>query len=131
MIRDGSITVSKLTFAVTLGLFVDYLFGPSGFWGLIGLAVIAAVSNSNGGLYAALVGEFGDEKDIGAISVISINDGPFFTMLALGAAGMASIPIVILTAVLIPLILGMIIGKRLVLVETLGEFPLKMDLLVG
>ena len=44
---------------------------------------------------------------------------------------MASIPIVTLTAVLIPLILGMIIGKRLVLVETLGEFPLKMDLLVG
>ncbi len=80
---QGTITLTKLLIAIALGLGLNIFSAPRIF-GLSGLAIIAAMSNSNGGLYAALVGEFGNERDVGAISILSLNDGPFFTMIALG-----------------------------------------------
>lgn len=111
LLQGGTITLTKLLVAVALGLGVEHLFGAEGIFGLTGVAIIAAMSNSNGGLYAALVGEFGNERDVGAISVLSLNDGPFFTMIALGVAGMANIPLMALVAVLVPLLIGMLLGN--------------------
>ncbi|AGB83935.1 2-keto-3-deoxygluconate permease [Serratia rubidaea] len=111
LLQGGTITLTKLLVAMALGLGVERLFGADGVFGLTGVAIIAAMSNSNGGLYAALVGEFGNERDVGAISILSLNDGPFFTMIALGAAGMANIPLMALVAVLVPLLVGMLLGN--------------------
>lgn len=111
LLQGSAITVTKLLVAVAIGLGVERLFGAQGIFGLSGMAIIAAMSNSNGGLYAALVGEFGNERDVGAVSVLCLNDGPFFTMIALGAAGMANIPLMALVAVLVPLLAGMMLGN--------------------
>ena len=77
---------AKYGIAVAAGLAIAFLTPDGNLWGLVPLAVIAAMSNSNGSLYVALTSQFGNKTDKGAISMLSINDGPFLTMVALGAA---------------------------------------------
>lgn len=111
LLTGVGVTASKFLVAVAMGFAVDKCFGADGLWGLTSVAVIAAMSNSNGGLYAALAGEFGRDNEVGATPVIALNDGPILTMIALGAAGMANIPVMSVVVVIIPMLLGMLLGN--------------------
>lgn len=105
------LTALKFFIGFGLGILLNKVFGPAGFFGLAPLAVIGAVTNSNGVIYATLAGEFGDETDVGATSILALNDGPFFTMIALGAAGLGTFPVTDIVASIIPMIIGFIIGN--------------------
>jgi 2-keto-3-deoxygluconate permease len=88
--------------------------------GLSALAIIAAFSDTNGGLYMALMSQFSRKsEDIAAYSIMSLESGPFFTMMILGVAGLATFPILAFVFALVPLIIGMILGN---LDENLREF---------
>jgi 2-keto-3-deoxygluconate permease len=104
-------TITKYGIAVLIGVLVSHFLGTEGLWGISSLAFIAAMSNTNGGLYTALTAEFGSKEEVGAISVLSINDGPFLTMIALGSAGIASIPFMALVGVILPLVIGIVLGS--------------------
>lgn len=101
----------KFGSAVAIGLAVAFFMPNGTLFGLLPLAIIAGMSNSNGTLYVALSSQFGSKTDRGAVSILSINDGPFLTMLALGVAGLANFPIMALVAALFPMILGFVIGN--------------------
>lgn len=106
------INTSKVLFGVALGVILARVAGPgAAILGVTPLAMIGAMSNSNGGLYTALAAKYGDSADVGAIAVISSNDGPFFEMMFMGIAGVAAIPFEALLAVIIPILLGMILGN--------------------
>ena len=104
-------TGSKFLLGVILGLLVGKICGPDGFLGITPFVMIAAITNSNGSLYISLSSQFGNATDTGAISILSLNDGPFFTLVALGATGLASIPFKSLIATIIPLLIGFIWGN--------------------
>ena len=105
------LTVLKFAFGFAVGALLNMFFGPAGILGLTPFAVIGALTNSNGAIYTALAKEFGDETDMGAIAVLSLNDSPFLTMIAMGASGLADIPVIDIVAAIVPLIVGMILGN--------------------
>ena len=103
--------LAKFGIAVVFGLSVAFFAKDGVFLGMIPLAIIAAMSNSNGSLYVALTSQFGNRTDKGAISVLSINDGPFLTLVALGVAGLAAFPLMALFSAIFPMIFGFILGN--------------------
>lgn len=109
--KGAMLTLVKFLIGAGVGLIVNRIWGPLGVLGLSPLVLIAALTNSNGGLFAALAGEYGDSTDVGAVSILSINDGPFFTMLAFGATGIAEIPFIALVATIVPILAGFILGN--------------------
>ncbi len=109
--KGVTMTAMKFILGVILGLVVGKICGPAGFLGLTPFVLIAAITNSNGSLYISLSSQFGNATDTGAISILSLNDGPFFTLIALGATGLANIPIDKLIATIVPLLIGFIWGN--------------------
>ncbi|AGF71139.1 2-keto-3-deoxygluconate permease [Corynebacterium halotolerans YIM 70093 = DSM 44683] len=109
--KGAVLMLSKFGVAVAVGLCVAFLTPDGNLWGLLPLAVIAAMSNSSGSLFVALTSQFGSKTDKGSISVLSVNDGPFLTMIALGAAGLADFPLMTLLAAIFPMILGFLLGN--------------------
>ncbi|ASU59096.1 2-keto-3-deoxygluconate permease [Nocardiopsis dassonvillei] len=85
--------------------------GPEGLLGVSILAMIAAATNANGGLWLAITGQYGRARDRGAYIAGAVNDGPFFTLLFIGASGLGQIPVTTLLAAIIPFVLGVVVGN--------------------
>lgn len=111
-LKKGTLlTTSKYLTGLAVGMAFGFFFDPwTGILGLSSLAIIAGMTNSNGGMYAALTGQYGNRSDVGGLSILSINDGPFFTLIALGMLG-TSFPVISFIAVLLPIGIGMLLGN--------------------
>jgi 2-keto-3-deoxygluconate permease len=99
-------TLIPITLAVVLGLTV----GIDGIAGISILGLIAIFGNSNGAMWLAFAGEYGDERDRGAYVASAFDDGPFLALVFLGASGLGDIPMLALVAALVPFVIGLFIG---------------------
>lgn len=115
--KGATLLIVKWVVGAAFGLIAYVFAGPDGLWlGLAPLAIVAAMTNSNGGLYVALVGQYGKDDDRAAYSLLALNDGPFLTMVALslfGAMGFVEgmFSIVDFISVLLPILVGMVLGN--------------------
>ena len=114
--KGGALFAAKVAVAVVAGVILGRIWGEAPVQtgvlaGLSTLAVVAALNDTNGGLYMALMGQFGTARDVAAYSIMSIESGPFLTMVTLGVAGLSAFPWQTLVGAILPLAVGMIVGN--------------------
>lgn len=115
--KGATLLIVKWLVGILIGLLAIMISGVNGlFLGMVPVAIIAALTNSNGGLYVAMVGQYGNKTDRAAYSLLALNDGPFLTMVALAIFGTIGFvegvfsPVSFIS-VLLPIIIGMILGN--------------------
>ncbi len=117
IIKKGTtFLITKVATAAVVGIiaskFMPAEYITTGFLaGLSILAIVAAMNETNVGLYMALMNQFGTDEDVGAGSIMMIESGPFLTMLTFGVAGIASFPWQFLVGTILPLAIGLILGS--------------------
>lgn len=114
--KGGALFAVKISVAVIVGVIAGRFLGESPvvsgvFAGISTLALVASLNDTNGGLYMALMGQYGRPRDVGAYTIMCLESGPFFTMITLGVAGLSAFPWQTLVGSILPLTVGMLIGN--------------------
>ncbi|MEI7789602.1 MAG: 2-keto-3-deoxygluconate permease [Alphaproteobacteria bacterium] len=112
--KGGVLLAAKVSMGVVAALVLGRVLGTEPIEtgmlaGLSTLAVVVAINDTNGGLYMALMGRYGEPKDVGAYSVMSLESGPFITMMTLG--GLLAFPWQTLLGAILPLTVGILLGN--------------------
>ena len=108
--KSGVLLLGKLILGfLAAGIF--RLMGQNLICGFSILTVVSAISNTNGSLYLSLTATYGETRAAAGTPIISLNNGPFFPMLILGAAGIMPLAPLQIVAMMLPMVLGMILGN--------------------
>ncbi|MSO55548.1 MAG: 2-keto-3-deoxygluconate permease [Acidobacteria bacterium] len=110
LLRGFGIMTAKVGTATIFAITVARVFDGS-VLGLSTLAVMVAMSDTNGGMFLALTSVMGDKEDSGTYVAQSIETGPFLTMLIFVGAGLAVIPYMTMVSVIAPIAVGAILGN--------------------
>jgi 2-keto-3-deoxygluconate permease len=110
LLRGFGILTAKVGTATIFALAVARLFDGSVI-GLSTLAVMVAMSDTNGGMFLALTSVMGNKEDSGTYVVQSIETGPFLTMLIFVGTGLAVIPWLTMVSVIAPIVVGAVMGN--------------------
>jgi len=114
--KGGVLLATKALCGVLVAIVAGRMLGEQpvahGFFtGLSTLALVTAINDTNGGLYMAVMAQYGTPREVAAYSILSLESGPFLTMLTLGVAGLAAFPWPALVGGVLPLAIGMLLGN--------------------
>src|SRR5438876_729349 len=91
--KGGALFAAKVSVAVIAGIILGRIWGEAPVTagvlaGLSTLAVVAAMNDTNGGLYMALMGQFGSARDVAADSIMSVGAGAVLSTVRPVVAGL-------------------------------------------
>ena len=112
--KGGVLLAAKVGMGVAAALAVGHVLGTGPvrtgvLAGFSTLAIVCAINDTNGGLYMALMGRYGTPQEMGAYSLMSLESGPFITMMTLG--GLLAFPWQTLLGAILPLLAGIVLGN--------------------
>ncbi len=114
--KSGTLLVTKVIVA-WLATLIASKFLPDGgittglLAGLSVLAITASMDMTNGGLYAAVMQQYGTKEEASAFVLMSVESGPLFSMLILGAAGVAVFEPRLFVGAVLPFLIGFALGN--------------------
>jgi 2-keto-3-deoxygluconate permease len=114
--KSGTLLVTKVGTAWVVAFLFSHLV-PGGsvtsgaLAGLSTLAIVACMDMTNTGLYASLMKQYGSKEEAGAFVLMNIESGPLMTLLVLGSAGLANFKPHVLVGLILPFVLGYILGN--------------------
>jgi 2-keto-3-deoxygluconate permease len=75
------------------------------------LAITTSMDMTNGGLYAAVMQQYGTREEAGAFVLMSIESGPLVSMIILGATGVAFFEPRLFAGAVLPFLIGFVLGN--------------------
>lgn len=109
--RGGILILSKLLLGFIAAFFIGDAFIGGSLFGISFFAFICVITNINGSIYLSLMSVYGEESDSAAVTILSLTNGPFLTLIILGMTGSTSVSIPLLLATVLPILIGMLLGN--------------------
>lgn len=114
--KSGVLVVTKIATAWVVAMIAGTFLPGDGIQngllaGISVLALVAAMDMTNGGLYAALMNQYGSKEEAGAFVLMSLESGPLMTMVILGASGIATFEPQLFVGAVLPFLIGFALGN--------------------
>ncbi|MBW9106055.1 2-keto-3-deoxygluconate transporter [Paraburkholderia phenoliruptrix] len=114
--KSGTLLVTKTLVAWIATLVASHFIPVDGvkaglFAGLSVLAITTSMDMTNGGLYAAVMQQYGTKEEAGAFVLMSVESGPLVSMIILGAAGVAFFEPRLFVGAVLPFMVGFALGN--------------------
>jgi 2-keto-3-deoxygluconate permease len=114
--KSGTLLVTKMLVAWLATIVASSLLPIDGiktglFAGLSVLAITTSMDMTNGGLYAAVMQQYGTKEEAGAFVLMSIESGPLVSMIILGATGVAFFEPRLFVGAVLPFLIGFTLGN--------------------
>ena len=114
--KSGTLLVTKMVVAWIATLVASHFIPIDGikgglFAGLSVLAITTSMDMTNGGLYAAVMQQYGSKEEAGAFVLMSVESGPLVSMIILGATGVAFFEPRLFVGAVLPFLIGFALGN--------------------
>ncbi|CAG4893486.1 2-keto-3-deoxygluconate transporter [Paraburkholderia gardini] len=114
--KSGTLLVTKMIVAWIATIVASHFIPVDGvkaglFAGLSILAITTSMDMTNGGLYAAVMQQYGTREEAGAFVLMSVESGPLISMLILGATGVAFFEPRLFAGAVLPFVVGFVLGN--------------------